>query len=109
MSYGSIQPPAKVDSQHVIAATGSASGANGHHSIPATNSSEESTGNDEQQRCCGQSVLWLRTKAFYHDNIGLFFVFLAQIFASVVSFYLFLPIHALIGMVTLKFTNRTVA
>lgn len=92
MSYGSVQPVAKVDSPHVNAATGSTYGTNGHHSITATNSSEASTGNDEQQQCFDQSALWLRTKAFYHNNVGLFFVFLAQIFASVVSFYSFLPI-----------------
>lgn len=28
--------------------------------------------------------VWQRTKAFYYDNIGLFFVVLAQILASVV-------------------------
>lgn len=30
------------------------------------------------------TTFWSRTKAFYQNNIGLFFVFLAQIFASIV-------------------------
>lgn len=30
------------------------------------------------------STFWGRVKAFYSENIGLFFVFLAQMFASIV-------------------------
>jgi hypothetical protein len=33
---------------------------------------------------------WQRTKALYWENIGLFFVFLAQIFASIVQIWLYL-------------------
>ncbi|EGX91706.1 hypothetical protein CCM_05864 [Cordyceps militaris CM01] len=31
------------------------------------------------------TTFWRRTTAFYHDNIGLFFVFVAQIFASIMA------------------------
>jgi hypothetical protein len=33
----------------------------------------------------GPNTLWQKTKAFYGRNLGLFFVFLAQIFGSIVS------------------------
>lgn len=33
----------------------------------------------------GSSTIWQKTTAFYSRNLGLFFVFLAQIFGSIVS------------------------
>lgn len=48
--------------------------------VPETNGPQE---RDESSTETPNSV-WQRTKAFYYDNIGLFFVVLAQILASVV-------------------------
>lgn len=36
----------------------------------------------------GPKTAWTQVKAFYSENIGLFFVFLAQMFASIVSLHL---------------------
>lgn len=49
----------------------------------SSHADENSSRNVEQ----GQEPMtaWYRIKTFYHDNIGLFFVFLAQVFAAVVS------------------------
>lgn len=49
---------------------------------PETNGAQE---HGESSSDTSNSV-WQRTKAFYYDNIGLFFVVLAQILASVVCF-----------------------
>lgn len=57
----------------------------------ASQTDEGGTGNASQPRLGSDdadeqsTTFWSRVKAFYQNNIGLFFVFLAQIFASIVG------------------------
>lgn len=83
MAYGAVNTASKANAAR--SANGSTAGAqaegNGSVSAAATDSpAEDGSG----------ASLWARTRAFYENNIGLFFVFLAQIFASIVSLAPFL-------------------
>lgn len=57
----------------------------------ASQTDENGAGNVSQSRLGSDAAdeqstaFWSRAKAFYQNNIGLFFVFLAQIFASIVK------------------------
>ena len=81
MAYGSVQTARKGRKSHV---TEVASGSEGS-ATTAENSQQIGDGTvDGDGDGNGAKSWWLRVKAFYHENIGLFFVFLAQIFASIV-------------------------
>lgn len=83
MAYGSVNttPDAAARS------TGSSSAqTNGNSNGDASHPVQGADAADEQT-----PTFWQRTKAFYQTNIGLFFVFLAQIFASIVSSHFTLP------------------
>ncbi|TQV92407.1 hypothetical protein V2A60_007099 [Cordyceps javanica] len=77
MAYGSVKTASGDASQQQV--NGSTAQVNGNGSTSHAHGSEEVAAADQQ------TGFWGRTKAFYHNNIGLFFVFLAQIFASIMA------------------------
>ncbi|KAM3550940.1 hypothetical protein MY1884_007988 [Beauveria asiatica] len=78
MSYGSVKKSLDAAAQH--AGNSSAFLANGHGHASRIHGSDEAPAADDEQ-----TSFWVRTKAFYYNNIGLFFVFVAQIFASIMA------------------------
>ncbi|KGQ08105.1 putative membrane protein [Beauveria bassiana D1-5] len=78
MSYGSVKKTSDAAAQH--ADSSSASLPNGHSHASQIHGSDEASAADDEQ-----TSFWVRTKAFYNNNIGLFFVFVAQIFASIMA------------------------
>lgn len=84
MSYGAIQKSAtepqasktSVESTQNEEASGRSQSPSIHDVPPIT-----TTGNQEDR----DNTRWGRLKAVYTNNIGLFFVFLAQLFGSIVS------------------------
>lgn len=82
MAYGSVKTTPDAAAQP----TGSSSAqTNGNSNGDASHPVQGADAADEQ------TTFWQRTKAFYQTNIGLFFVFLAQIFASIVSSHFAFP------------------
>ncbi|KAM3434245.1 hypothetical protein NHJ13734_006088 [Beauveria thailandica] len=78
MSYGSVKKSLDAAAQH--AGNSSAFLANGHVHASRIHGSDEAPAADDEQ-----TSFWVRTKGFYYNNIGLFFVFVAQIFASIMA------------------------
>ncbi|KAJ6786725.1 hypothetical protein PWT90_09663 [Aphanocladium album] len=76
MAYGAVKTTPDADAQQAAGSATSING-NGHASSSAQASDTAPSG--------GQTTFWGRTMGFYHNNIGLFFVFLAQIFASIMA------------------------
>ncbi|KAJ3472215.1 hypothetical protein NLG97_g11182 [Lecanicillium saksenae] len=76
MAYGSVKTTPEAGAQQA-AGNGAAVNGNSHAS--------SAQAPDEAVSGAAQTTFWGRTKAFYHNNIGLFFVFLAQIFASIMA------------------------
>lgn len=75
MSYGAVDNVRKGNTQSPSFSNGNANGSSGPSGSEASPSEHQG----------GGKSFVARIKAFYDNNIGLFFVFLAQMFASIVS------------------------
>ncbi|KAK7433023.1 hypothetical protein QQZ08_000496 [Neonectria magnoliae] len=75
MSYGTVKP---------VASKPDASESSGP-SMQSTVDVPVSGGEPTAEACVQDNAFWQKLKAFYAKNIGLFFVFLAQMFASIMS------------------------
>lgn len=82
MGYGAVQKDQSSSDRKAAAAAPSVTD-NSHASADPIN--ETPAASDDGAALDVDGTVWGRVKLFYHDNIGLFFVFLAQIFASIVS------------------------
>lgn len=80
MGYGAVQKDQSNSDRRNAAAADESDVSAGPVNETSTPSDVGTTGDMD-------NVAWGRVKQFYQDNIGLFFVFLAQIFASIVSYY----------------------
>ncbi|OAQ98778.1 hypothetical protein LLEC1_05574 [Akanthomyces lecanii] len=75
MAYGAVKTPDAAAQQAGISAAQAGENSNG-------DAVQASPGSDADEQ---NTTFWSRTQAFYQNNIGLFFVFLAQIFASIMA------------------------
>lgn len=79
MSYGTIKTSAPAsdtpEASPLLAANGNPAASDGALSGPETSQQESQNDNN----------LWVTLKSIYNNNIGLFLVFLAQMFGSIVS------------------------
>ncbi|KAK6859905.1 hypothetical protein PG995_003541 [Apiospora arundinis] len=97
MSYGTTQPqagvPAPTDAGlSPTAATGLLSHDEPDAHVPAGAEGPESTP--------GSTTVWQKLKAFHERNFGLFLVFLAEIFASLVSSVFCSPLYRIDSLTT---------
>ncbi|OAA53682.1 Drug/metabolite transporter [Cordyceps fumosorosea ARSEF 2679] len=78
MSYGSVKTAPDTAAEPATSPAAQADGTS--HESPTRSPDAAASPADDQP-----ATFWVRTKHFYHNNIGLFFVFLAQIFASIMA------------------------
>ncbi|KAM5368104.1 hypothetical protein ACJZ2D_009708 [Fusarium nematophilum] len=82
MSYGTIKTSATKPNVSETSPLLTQDDANGNPASASASASEDGSSSETSQR---DATCWASLKAIYFRNIGLFLVFLAQMFGSIVS------------------------